>query len=348
MMAPNFDMEHAMPPSSSPSPRNNRRNLERFTISVPADVNTPKQMNPEQTVPTTNISAGGVFFSTDIVYPIGTPVMLNIALDFGGGHPNLAGARFKVEGEVVRAESEGMAIAFDPTQVVSIRTGQPRKANQPPAMIGVVGNDPLLNDLLAGRLSQDTGLNCAHSPSLTKILDTVKPDLALIDCSGVSVPSLLERLGGENSPFMTTSIALFNVSDDRVVEMDAMNHGVRGIFFRNTPFNLLSKGIGAMLENELWFSREAMSQYLLGRHKQEGETTPPPTGDNGELSAREKEILLMLAAGATNKDIADKLFLSLNTIKSHIYNIYKKIDVPNRLQASLWAAKHLRNGDQGT
>ncbi len=345
-MTPSLGMERTMDSPPSPSPRDNRRNLERFTISVPANVNTPMQTNSDQTVPTSNISASGVFFSTDIVYPVGTPVMLNIALDFGGGHPSLVGARFKVEGTVVRTESAGMAIAFDPSRVSSIRTARSKKPNQAPAMIGVVGDDPLLNDLLAARLSQETGLNCAHSPSLTKILDTVKPDLALIDCSGTSVSALLERLGGDESPFMTTSIALFNVSDDRSVELEAMNHGVRGIFFRNISFKLLSKGIGAMLENELWFSREAMSQYLLGRHRHEGEMQTAFTEDMGELSAREKEILLMLAAGATNKDIADKLFLSLNTIKSHIYNIYKKIDVPNRLQASLWAAKHLKNGDQ--
>jgi DNA-binding NarL/FixJ family response regulator len=83
-----------------------------------------------------------------------------------------------------------------------------------------------------------------------------------------------------------------------------------------------------------------MSAFLLGKQNRPVEPVPDA---QGELSQREREILLMLAAGATNKDIAQKLFLSLNTIKSHIYNIYRKIDVPNRLQASLWAAKHLRD-----
>ena len=94
-----------------------------------------------------------------------------------------------------------------------------------------------------------------------------------------------------------------------------------------------------MLDNELWFSREAMSAFLLGKQNRPADPALVEEGQN-ELSQREKEILLMLAAGATNKDIAQKLFLSLNTVKSHIYNIYKKIDVPNRLQASLWAARN--------
>lgn len=334
-----------MPPTTSASSPDNRRDLERFEIHVPANVKTPMQPNPEQTVPTTNISASGVFFATDLTYPVGTPVILNISLDFGAHQPHMSGSRFKVEGTVVRTEATGMGIAFDPTRVTAIHAARTPNQGKSPAMIGVIGDDPLLNDLLAARLGQESGLNCAHSSSLTKILDTVKPDLTLIDCSETSVPDLLERLGGEESPFMTTAIALFNVSDDKSVELEAMNHGVRGIFFRNTSFRLLSKGIAAMLENELWFSREAMSQYLLGRQKTNGETHITFSADANELSSREKEILLMLAAGATNKDIADKLFLSLNTIKSHIYNIYKKIDVPNRLQASLWAGKHLKNDE---
>jgi DNA-binding CsgD family transcriptional regulator len=71
---------------------------------------------------------------------------------------------------------------------------------------------------------------------------------------------------------------------------------------------------------------------------------------------REIEILSMVAFGAKNEQIADKLFISPNTVKTHVYNIFKispntvkthvynifkKISVPNRLQAALWAAKNL-------
>jgi len=59
------------------------------------------------------------------------------------------------------------------------------------------------------------------------------------------------------------------------------------------------------------------------------------------LTPREIEILSLVAIGAKNEEIAEKLFISSNTVKTHIYNIFKKIDVPNRLQAALWAAKNL-------
>ena len=60
-----------------------------------------------------------------------------------------------------------------------------------------------------------------------------------------------------------------------------------------------------------------------------------------QLTARECEILLLIASGKNNSQIADTLNISRNTVKTHLYNIYNKINVPNRLQAALWAAKHL-------
>lgn len=329
--------------SSAATSKDNRRRIERFSMSIPSKVSSIMHDNSEQDLATTNISAGGVFFETGRTYPVGTEVTLNISLDFGGMKTGQPQSRFRVEGTVVRTEANGMAISFDPGKVTAIRTGAGRKPGQAgPAMLGIVGDDPLLNDLLAARLSQETGVSCSHSPSLPRILESARPDLTLLDCTGLSMEELLREAGGEDSPFMSTSVALFNVPEDRTFELEAINSGIRGIFYRNSPFKLMVKGVSAMLDNELWFSREAMSAFLLGKQNRPADPALAEDGQN-ELSQREKEILLMLAAGATNKDIAQKLFLSLNTVKSHIYNIYKKIDVPNRLQASLWAARHLGN-----
>lgn len=322
------------------SSKDNRRKLERFTMSVPAQL-APKAM-PEQTLHTQNISAHGVFFQTDTTYPIGTSMTLTISLDFGDGRAGTVQSNFQVEGTVVRTEPKGMAIAFNPQNITAIRLARPHKTESSTSpTVGIVGGAPLLNDLLAARVSQETGASCSYSSSLSSIMDATPPDMILMDCAEISVFDLLDEVTeGKISP-NSTFMALFNVQNKKSADMeeDLINAGFRGIFYGDIPFRHLLRGIRSILDNQLWFSREAMSNYLLGRAQQEDAKQEDTRGE--ELSPRETEILLMLASGASNQDIADKLFLSLNTIKSHIYNIYKKIDVSNRLQASLWAAKHL-------
>ena len=59
------------------------------------------------------------------------------------------------------------------------------------------------------------------------------------------------------------------------------------------------------------------------------------------LTKREAEILTMVAVGNTNDEIADKLCISPKTVKAHLYNTFKKLNVTSRLQATLWTAENL-------
>ena len=81
-----------------------------------------------------------------------------------------------------------------------------------------------------------------------------------------------------------------------------------------------------------------MTRYILNHQRK-----PFPTDEcaGKHLTHREIEILTMIAHGAPNSLIADQLCISPHTVKTHIYNIFKKIEVPNRLQAAFWAIKNI-------
>ena len=61
------------------------------------------------------------------------------------------------------------------------------------------------------------------------------------------------------------------------------------------------------------------------------------------MTEREQQVLSVIAKGATNQEISAHLKISQHTVKTHIYNIYQKINVPNRLQAALWASQNLEH-----
>ncbi len=80
-----------------------------------------------------------------------------------------------------------------------------------------------------------------------------------------------------------------------------------------------------------------MAKYILARKDSNSNNKK----DVVVLTQRELEILTMVISGSKNEDIANHLCICAHTVKTHIYNIFKKINVPNRLQAALWAAKNL-------
>jgi len=162
--------------------------------------------------------------------------------------------------------------------------------------------------------------------------------LIFVDCHDLDDPDLLNLIRSGAAPYLKHDIiALFHLKKDSGILLELLELGVRGFFFENDRADILLKGICALKGGELWASRDVMMQYIYKR--------PSPTAqqaqDSQGLTRREKEILLMVAAGHSNETIAAQLFISSNTVRTHIYNIFRKIGVQSRLQAALWSAKNL-------
>ena len=98
------------------------------------------------------------------------------------------------------------------------------------------------------------------------------------------------------------------------------------------------KGICALKYGEMWVARGVLMDYVCRKPRPAPKTDPAVR----RLTRREREILIHLSSGATNEEIASRLYVSLHTVKSHIFNIFKKLQVRNRLQAAMWAAKNLK------
>jgi len=162
--------------------------------------------------------------------------------------------------------------------------------------------------------------------------------LLLVDLTHISFDRFVHGLGNVR-PVDSMPVALFNVPRDRPWISDSVFHGIRGLFYEDDEYALVVRGVHALLGGAVWIGRETLLAAAMRSGRVGGGGSRRT--EAGDLSRREREILALVCVGASNQEIADKLFISTNTVKTHIYKIYKKINVPNRMQAALWGAKNL-------
>ncbi|MGY3572152.1 helix-turn-helix transcriptional regulator [Vibrio sp. SCSIO 43135] len=111
-----------------------------------------------------------------------------------------------------------------------------------------------------------------------------------------------------------------------------------GVFYIEDDIRCFAKGMTKILSDEMWLSRKVAQDYI--QHFR-GTNTVSTSQAYKQLTKREKQIIQLLGHGASNIQIAQELFVSENTVKTHLHNIFKKINAKNRLQALLWANNNI-------
>ena len=163
-----------------------------------------------------------------------------------------------------------------------------------------------------------------------------KQVLVLLDVDHVD-ETTVRRWLAQASENQGIILAAFNLRDeDHAAEIMIAQH-LQGIFYRSDSLENICKGISKLFEGELWMSRPLMTRLISFYRRLHLNAYRPACG----LTQREIEIIFLIGSGASNPEIASKLFVSEHTVKTHLYNIFRKIKVRNRIQAMNWAHKNL-------
>ncbi|MFQ3788642.1 LuxR C-terminal-related transcriptional regulator [Halomonas sp. A29] len=132
-------------------------------------------------------------------------------------------------------------------------------------------------------------------------------------------------------------LTAFNLKDEEHAAQLLGFIQLQGVFYRSDSLELICKGIQRLLAGDYWMSRTLMNRLIDFYRRQQINCYRPVCG----ITQRELEIIGLLGSGASNTEIAELLFVSEHTVKSHLYNIFRKINVNNRMQAVNWARQNL-------
>lgn len=132
---------------------------------------------------------------------------------------------------------------------------------------------------------------------------------------------------------------LFNEGFSEEEKVDLIRIGVKGFFSIDMGSETLKKAMTLIKQGETWASRRLLS-IAIPSGPDYLKNYLPGKALSFTLSEREKDILKTMVLGLKNREIADKLFISENTVKTHISNIFKKFGVNNRAQAIMYAMEN--------
>jgi len=221
----------------------------------------------------------------------------------------------------------------------------------------VADDHPIFRDGLCRLLALEEDFEVVAQASdgrqVLEILQQVEPDILLLDLKmpGLDGLATLQRLQQARNK---TRVIVLTASDDKNEFVQAMKLGTSGIVLKQTATELLIKSIRKVHAGEIWLDSHTTAavirQFVANEEApppppppqmQHQQQAPPQAGgrerERSPLSQREREIVALVAQGFKNKEMAEKMFISEQTVKNHLHNIFDKLGVSDRLELALYA-----------
>jgi DNA-binding NarL/FixJ family response regulator len=174
---------------------------------------------------------------------------------------------------------------------------------------------------------------CRNADEALRAVRTLAPDVLILDLvmPGSSGLELLRALGADAQ--RTRVVLLTAVADDTQL-LEAIQLGAQGVVLKDMAPDILIDAVREVHAGAQWFEK-GLGGRALRRLLARGADTPAAT-----LSARERDVLRLVAQGLRNRSIAERLDISEGTVKAHLHNVYEKLDVNSRIELTNYAREH--------
>jgi len=170
-----------------------------------------------------------------------------------------------------------------------------------------------------------------------KIAKQYKPDVILMDINMPVMNGLqaIKELKKESADF---KIIVLTIHQDREYLVKTVQMGAEGYILKDAEASVLIDAIRTVYKGESYIQPN-MTKELITEYNKMSQNDREKRVEC-ELTSREIEVIQLIAEGLLNKEIAKKLFISEKTVKNHVSNIFRKINVSDRTQAAIYAFKH--------
>jgi DNA-binding NarL/FixJ family response regulator len=206
-----------------------------------------------------------------------------------------------------------------------------------PIRVLIADDHPLYRDGMRGLLDSETGTEVVGEASsgeeAIKLAKTLQPDVILMDIKmpGINGIEATREILDTNPQVGILMVTMFEDDDSLFA---AMRAGARGYFLKDSTGEAVVYAIRAVAGGEAIFG-PGIAKRLINYFSALNPSGPPRAFP--ELTDREDEILILIARGHSNQEIAQQLFLSLKTVRNHVTHIFLKLQVADRAQAVIRA-----------